>query len=130
MMNFSPEGIAGEFFQLLGRYAPPLPPGALPPVLWGLEAHVRTLFGEQLAQAEMTRLTYVETAASARDYCDLFQQTFGPMVAIRGGLGDHPERLAAFDREFMEFVTRSNRVTTGDRIEIPYEYLLVVARRR
>ena len=43
---------------------------------------------------------------------------------------DQAEHLAAFDREFMEFVTRSNRVTTGDRIELPYEYLLVVGRRR
>lgn len=130
MMNFTPDGIAGDFFRVLGRYAPPLPPGALPPVLWGHEAHVRTVFGEQLAEPEMTRRTYVETASSARDYCELFQQTFGPMVAIRGSLADDPDHLAAFDREFIDFVTRSNRGTTGDRVEIHYEYLLVVGRRR
>ena len=129
MVNFTPDGAAGDFFAVLGRYAPPLPPGALPPVLWGREAHVRQLFGSQLASLEMTRRTYVETAPSARDYCDLFRQTFGPMIAIRAGLAEQPERLAALDRDFLEFVTRWNRGPTTDRVEIPYDYLLVVARK-
>ena len=77
----------------------------------------------------MTRRTYVETAPSVRDYCELFRQTFGPMIAIRASLADQPKRLAALDREFTEFVTSSNRGATADRVEIPYEYLLVIARR-
>jgi ubiquinone/menaquinone biosynthesis C-methylase UbiE len=129
MVNFTPEGTAGGFFEVLGRYALPAPPGALPPVLWGREAHLRDLFGSQVASLEMTRRTYVETAPSVRDYCELFRQTFGPMIAIRAGLADQPERLAALDRDFMEFVTRSNRAATSDRVEIPYEYLLVIAHR-
>lgn len=128
MMNFTPDGPGGDFFQVLGRYAPPLPPGALPPVLWGSEAHVRDLFGDRLASLDITRRTYVETASSVGDYCELFRQTFGPMIAIRASLADRPERLAALDRDFEEFVARSNRGTTADRVEIPYEYLLVIAR--
>jgi hypothetical protein len=46
MITFTPEGIAGEFFVLFGRYAPPLPPGAQPPIRWGVEEHVRELFGD------------------------------------------------------------------------------------
>ena len=128
MVNFTPDGVAGDFFDVLGRYAPSPPTGALPPVLWGREEHVRQLFGGQLASLEMTRRRYVETAPSARDYCELFRQTFGPMIAIRAGLADRPERLAELDDDFMKFVTRSNRGT--DRVEIPYDYLLVVARKR
>ena len=48
MINFTPEGIGGEFFALLAPYAPPPPPGADPPVLWGNEDHVRTLFGDRV----------------------------------------------------------------------------------
>ena len=127
MINFTREGAGGEFFQLLGRYAPPLPAGALPPVLWGDEEHVRDLFGNRLASLETTRRTYVEVADNARAYVALFQQTFGPLIAIRQGLAEQPERLAALDREFTEFVTSSNRNRAVDRVEIPYEYLLVVA---
>jgi len=33
MANFTPEGLAGEFFGLFAEYAPPPPPGALSPLL-------------------------------------------------------------------------------------------------
>ena len=130
MINFTPDGIGGDFFQVLARYAPPLPAGALPPVLWGDEEHVRELFGTGIASLQMTRREYVETAASPREYYDLFQRTFGPMVAIRASMADQPERVAALDREFFEFIARSNRGAREGPVHIPYEYLLVVARKR
>ncbi len=128
MINFTPRGAALDFFGVLGHYAPPPPTGARPPLLWGDEDHVRGLFGNRIASLDMTRKEYVETAASPREYFELFQQTFGPMVAIRASLADQPDRLAALERDFLAFVTRSNRATS-DRVEIPYEYLLVVARK-
>jgi hypothetical protein len=51
------------------------------------------------------------------------------MVAIRAMLADQPERLAALDREFLEFVNRWNRAKTRSRVEIPYDYLLVIGRK-
>ena len=45
MANFTPEGLAGEFFGLFVPYMPPPAPGALPPVMWGSEQHVRELLG-------------------------------------------------------------------------------------
>lgn len=41
MINFTPEGNAADFFGALAPHAPPPPRGALPPVLWGSENHVR-----------------------------------------------------------------------------------------
>ena len=35
MLTFTPEGMAGEFFELFGRYAPPPEPGEQDPILWG-----------------------------------------------------------------------------------------------
>jgi ubiquinone/menaquinone biosynthesis C-methylase UbiE len=130
MINFTPEGLAGDFFGLFGEYAPPPPPWALPPLMWGSEEHVRELFGDRVASLEMSRREYVERAASPRDYCELFNQTFGPAVGIRASLADQPERAAAFDRDFLGFATRSNRGASGGPAEYPYEYLLVVAHKR
>jgi 2-polyprenyl-6-hydroxyphenyl methylase/3-demethylubiquinone-9 3-methyltransferase len=131
MINFTPEGLAGEFFELFGRYAPPPPPGAPPPVLWGSEAHVRDLFGDGVAALELTRGQYVERSpGDAAAYCDFFKQTFGPVVAVYASLSDQPDRLAALDRDFLEFATRSNHAPPGAPAEYRYEYLLVVARKR
>jgi ubiquinone/menaquinone biosynthesis C-methylase UbiE len=130
MLNFTPEGLAADFFGTLGPYMPPPPPRALPPLLWGSENHVRGLFGDRVASLEMTRDTYVERAASPRDYVELFTQTFGPVVAIRTGLQDEPERAAAFDRDFLEFAARARTGDPDGPAEYRYEYLLVIARKR
>jgi ubiquinone/menaquinone biosynthesis C-methylase UbiE len=129
MINFTAEGSAGDFFRLLGPYAPPLPPGARPPLLWGEEAHVRGLFGDRVDSLEMTRRQYVERATDPQAYLDLFKATFGPMVAIGRSLEGQRERAAALDRDFLDFVERSNVGTAGS-VQIPYGYLLVVARKR
>ncbi|MGH3111010.1 MAG: class I SAM-dependent methyltransferase [Gaiellaceae bacterium] len=130
MINFTPEGIAAEFFATFGRYAPPSPAEAQPPILWGSEEYVRGLFGDRVTSLEMSRHEYVEKSpGTPRDYCDFFKATFGPVIAVYGLLADQPERAAALDREFLDFATRSNR-GTDDAAEYHYEYLLVVARKR
>jgi ubiquinone/menaquinone biosynthesis C-methylase UbiE len=128
MANFTPEGLAADFFGLFARYAPPSPPEALPPVLWGSEAHVQELFGNRVELLEMVRREYVERAASPRDYCAFFKATFGPVVAIYASLADHPARAATLDQEFLDFAMRSNRGGPEGPAEYHYEYLLVVAR--
>jgi hypothetical protein len=56
-------------------------------------------------------------------------EAFGPMVAIRAGLDDAPERRAELDRRFLEAVIQWNQgQSTGD-IEISYEYLLAIGKK-
>jgi ubiquinone/menaquinone biosynthesis C-methylase UbiE len=129
MINFTPEGLAGEFFALLGEYAPPPPTGALSPLLWGSEEHVRELFRDRLERLELTRSHYVERSVGGPDgYRDLFMETFGPLIAIRASLD--PERAAALDRDFLDFATGSDSGPAVGPSEYRYEYLLVVGRTR
>jgi SAM-dependent methyltransferase len=129
MANFVPDGVAGEFFAMFGKHAPPLPPGALPPVLWGNEEHVRELLGDRVESLELTRTSYVERSpGDVGDYVAFFEETFGPLVALRGLLSAEPERLAALDRDFREFAERANSGRPGGQAEYEYGYLLVVAR--
>ncbi len=129
MLNFTPEGLAGDFFSTLAAYMPPPPPGALPPLLWGHEDHVRKLFGDRAEALELKRETYTERAASPHAYVELFAQTFGPTVASRAALADDPERTAAFDRDFLAFAARADTGAAGGPAEYRYEYLLVIARK-
>jgi ubiquinone/menaquinone biosynthesis C-methylase UbiE len=132
MINFKPEGLAAEFFELLGRYAPPPPQGASPPLLWGDREHVRHLFGDRGVESlKLSYGEYVERNTGGPDgYRQLFETTFGPVIAIRTALASEPERLAAFDRDFREFTTRGNRGAPGGPAEYPFPYLLLVARKR
>jgi hypothetical protein len=123
MINFTPEGLGGEFFELFGRYGPA--PEGPAPVLWGSEEHVRELLGDRLAELDLTRRHYVERSPGGPDaYCAFFKQTFGPVIAVYENLA--PARRAALDRDFLDFATRSNQAPPGAPDEYRYEYLLVV----
>jgi ubiquinone/menaquinone biosynthesis C-methylase UbiE len=130
MMNFTPEGTGGEFFALLAPYAPPPPPGAAPPVLWGDERHVRRLFGDRVTFRALTRRTYTERAPSPQAYGRLCMEAFGPLVAIRASLRDQAGRQADLDRALLDGVIRWNRGRAEGPVDIPYEYLLVVAQKQ
>jgi 2-polyprenyl-6-hydroxyphenyl methylase/3-demethylubiquinone-9 3-methyltransferase len=131
MVNFAPSGLPAAFFELLGRYMPPPPAGALPPLAWGSEAHVRELFGGRLEPLELTHRQYVERSPGGpAAYCELFKETFGPVVGLYASLADQPDRVTALDRDLLDFATRSNHAPPGGPAEYPYDYLLVVGRRR
>jgi ubiquinone/menaquinone biosynthesis C-methylase UbiE len=129
MIAFVSEGISGAFFELLGRFMPPPPPGALPPILWGDENHVHALFGDR-ASLDLSRRQYVERLSSERatpqDYVDFYKETFGPIVATYGALADDPDRVAALDRELLDLATSWNR-GTPEAAQYHYDYLLIVA---
>ena len=111
MANFTPEGGVGEFFGVFAPYLPAPPPGALPPVLWGDETHVRELFGDR-ASLELERRWLVERCGGGpRAYCDFYRETFGPAVAAYAGAGDH---VGILDRAFLDFATRMNRGAAQD----------------
>lgn len=128
MLNFTPEGLAGEFFGTLAPYLPPPPPGALPPLLWGSEDHVRGLFRDGVDSIETSRRTFVEHAPSPAAYLELFKTTFGPVVAAYA-LADDRARIEELDRDLLRYVTDSNRGDPVGEASYTYEYLLVVVRK-
>src|SRR3954452_12558990 len=44
LVNWTPEGLIGELFKIMGRYMPAPPSYAAPPPLWGSEPYIRGLF--------------------------------------------------------------------------------------
>ena len=129
MLNFAPAGTAAAFFETLARYAPAPPPGALPPILWGSEVHVRDLFGDRVDSLELTRREYVERAADPGEYVALFKTTFGPVIGLYSLLADQPERAAQLDADVLEFATGENQGAPDGPAEYRYGYLLVVGRK-
>jgi ubiquinone/menaquinone biosynthesis C-methylase UbiE len=130
MINWTPEGAIGEFFRTLGAYAPPPPPGASSPLLWGTEEHVREMFGDRVRSVETSReLVRSGPFDDPQAMCDFYKDNFGPVINVYRGLADDPARTAELDRDYLEFARRSNRGDPGEPARYELEYLLVVARR-
>jgi ubiquinone/menaquinone biosynthesis C-methylase UbiE len=127
LCNWTPEGKVGELFSIMSRYLPPAPAFASPPPLWGSEEHVLRLFADEDVELEFERATTPFLFDSAEHYASFFETNYGPTVKAR-------ERLTAEGRwddcraEIVEMMERRNVATDGS-LEVPGEYLLVLARK-
>jgi SAM-dependent methyltransferase len=129
MVNFAADGLLAGFLDVFAGYAPPPPPWASSPLLWGDPDHIRHLFGDQVATLEITPATYAERVPGGpRGYCEYYKQTFGPVAAIYAALT--PGQAAALDRDFVSFATRNNTGPAGGPAELHFQYIRVIARTR
>jgi len=113
MINFTPEGHAGDFFATFAPYVPAGPS----PALWGSEPYVRELFAG--CELDLLRREYVERVPGGpRGFADFYRDTFGPAAAITD------PRFAEDLRAFAE------RADEGDGdAQLRFEYLRLLAHR-
>jgi len=130
LINWTPEGFIGNLFKTMGPYAPPPPPGATPPPRWGDEQHVRDLFGDGVTDLRMRRQNVViDHCADPLAFREYWKSNYGPTIAVYKYNADDPEKTAALDRDFLEFLTTWNGSTETGRTHYAAEYLLVTARK-
>jgi len=70
--------LIGRMFKVLGRYIPP-PAGVQPPSQWGVESHLRTIFGERAAAIEVTPRLFNFRYRSAAHFIEVFRTWYGPV---------------------------------------------------
>jgi ubiquinone/menaquinone biosynthesis C-methylase UbiE len=130
MANWTPEGWVGQFFLTMLPFMPPPPPGALPPPAWGVEDHVRSLFGDGVSELTFTRqIQEVDHFATPAALIDYYRENFGPTIMAYKSLADDPERTAALDAALLDFATRVNLGVPDGPAHYEFEYVVVVARR-
>ncbi len=131
LVTFAATGLIEQFLAVFEGFAPPPPPWAQSPIGWGEQKHVRRLFGDRVTDLTWSTGTYVERVAGGPvGYCDFYKQTFGPVVATYEGLASEPERAAELDRRFLAFAEGADRGRSGGDAELPFQYVLAIARRR
>jgi len=131
MINWTPQGFIGNLFMTMSPYAPPPPHGATPPPRWGDEQHVRDMFGDRVSDLQLRRQTVViDHCADPTAFREYWKRAYGPTIAVYKANAADPERLAALDRDFLEFLTTWNRSEQPGTTAYPAEYLLITARKR
>jgi ubiquinone/menaquinone biosynthesis C-methylase UbiE len=128
VLSWTPEGMIGSLFRTMGPFAPPPPPGAQAPPLWGSEDHVRELLGEHVYFRTLERQRLEATAFEhPHDFAEHFKARYGPTIAAQANArknGNEAELVAALDA----FSDEWNR-GTEDRARFELEYLLAVGTR-
>lgn len=76
--TWPPELFAGRWFALMGRYAPPPPPGVSPPPQWGDPNIVRERLGSAVRDLTFTRNTMYFPTLSVQHYRIQMAENFGP----------------------------------------------------
>ena len=129
LLSWTPEGMLGALFVAMRPFAPPPPPGAQSPPLWGNEEHLRELFGARVEFHTIGRDVLEITAfAQARDYGEHFKAHYGPTRAARAN-AEREGRAHEFDEALDRFCDDWNRDTHG-RARFEKEYLLAIGTRQ
>ncbi len=96
---WTPEGLQGTFFRLMGEYTPPMPAIIEPPLGWGSEDHVREIFAGAGLTLEFDResvpLASTDGAAAEIEWAS---HNFGPLIMLRGMLEQQGRWEEARDR--------------------------------
>ena len=126
LANWTPEGFIGQVFKTLGRHLPP-PAGVQPPSLWGVQAHLQSLFGDRAAKIAVTPRVFNFRYRSAAHFIEVFRTWYGPIHKAFAAL---PAAGAqALEADLAELINRLNRAGAGSLV-VPSDYVEVVITRR
>ena len=126
LANWTPDGFIGQLFKVLGRQIPP-PADVQPPSRWGVEAHLRTLFGERAAAISVTPRLFNFRYRSAAHFIAVFREWYGPVHKAFAALP--PDKAAALEADLTELLNRLN-VAGAASLVVPSEYVEVVVARK
>lgn len=129
LLSWTPEGMLGALFRVMGPFAPAPPPGAQPPPLWGSEDHLRELFGGRVEFSTLERDVLEITAfKDPLDYREHFKERYGPTIATFNNARTNG-RAEELDQAMAEFCREWNR-GTDDNARFEKEYLLAIGTKK
>jgi ubiquinone/menaquinone biosynthesis C-methylase UbiE len=126
LANWTPESFIGQLFKVIGRYIPP-PTGLKSPALWGTEAHLTELFGQQAAAIHAVRKHFHFRYRSAAHWLQVFRDYYGPTHKAFSALDSAGQDGLA--KDITELLKQHN-VGGQSSLVVPSEYLEVVIDRK
>ncbi|HKB06088.1 MAG TPA: class I SAM-dependent methyltransferase [Gemmataceae bacterium] len=123
LASWTPDGFIGETFRVFSRYVPPVP-GLQPPVFWGEENYLESLFERAAASITSHRRTAVFRFRSAEENVDFFRTYYGPTLRAFESLD--PARRQALRNDLLALARRYDRNRGTGPIAIAADYLETV----
>ena len=127
LASWTPDGFIGETFRVFSRYLPPAP-GLQPPVRWGDERYLGSLFSDVAASMTSHRRTAVFRFRSAEETVDFFRTHYGPTLRAFESLD--PPRRESLRSDLVALARRHDRNGGTGPIAITGDYLETVIVRR
>ena len=98
--TWPPELFVGRLFAVTSKYMPPLPPGVMPPPLWGDPGVVRERFGTRVRDLRFDRGTMVVPALSVQHQRESLERNAGPVIKLVETLStSDPAKLKTYRAE-------------------------------
>lgn len=124
--SWTPQGFIGRLFKTIGAHVPP-PAGVKSPVLWGAEAHINELFGQQAQSIRCESRLFNFRYLSAAHFMQIFRDYYGPTHKAFAALDMTGKQ--ALERDIVALLNEMN--TAGaESLIVPSEYLEVVISKR
>jgi len=122
LASWTPDGVIGELFRLVGSFVPP-PAGVASPAAWGTETRTVELFGPRASDIHTQRKPYVFRFLSAEHWIQVFRRFYGPVNKAFAALGEPGQQ--ALHEGIVDLLDRFNRGGRASLI-VPADYLEVV----
>jgi SAM-dependent methyltransferase len=121
---WTPDGMNGRMFQVIGKHMPPPPPDFTPPTAWGDEEYAAARFEGTGAKLTCTRHVVTFTADSVDEWVAYNEAKLGPMLMAKAAL----EPQGKWDQlrgELVDYYSGFNSAEDGTFVGAA-EYLLVL----
>jgi SAM-dependent methyltransferase len=122
---WTPEGMNGRMFKTVGSYMPAPPPELKPPVMWGSEDYVRSLFAATGAELSFERRTVTFMHDSPESWLEYNERVLGPAIMAKAVL-EPQGRWDELRAELTQLYREANEAEDGS-FRAPAEYLLTLA---
>jgi SAM-dependent methyltransferase len=121
---WTPEGFVGSSFRASVSYMPPMPPELKPPVMWGNEEHVRSLFADSGGALTCERRTVTFSGPTVEGWMADDERMLGPAVMAKAML-ESQGRYEELRGEMLELYNSFNEAGDGS-FRVRAEYLLTL----
>jgi ubiquinone/menaquinone biosynthesis C-methylase UbiE len=123
LATWTPDGFIGEMLKVVAAHVPP-PPGIASPLLWGSEAYLAELFGDQVESLAGTERAFTWRFRSAEEFVDYFRAYYGPTLKAFEAVGE-----AGGESLYADLVSlvRRHACTGSGPVAVPATWLETVA---